>query len=168
MRAAHSEDRPQGIGRRSHLRSVGGCAKSRLAVVDDRDRSGQPSAKTAPAESESGRVHPRQPRPEIDSTRITLALDVLESPWPLREEMMLREWFKDETRAGTAKSAYLIEKILATWLEPFREPPTLAPSRVEKVELVCCRAVSWKNPKTRKRSVKGFWRGATGSRPAPI
>jgi len=50
--------------------------------------------------------------PEIDSTRITQSLDVLESPWPLREEMMLREWFEDETRAGTAKSAYLIDKFL--------------------------------------------------------
>jgi hypothetical protein len=67
---------------------------------------------------------------------------VLESPWPLREEMMLREWFKDETRAGTAKSAYLIDKILETGLEPFREPPTLAPIRVDEIELVCWMAIS--------------------------
>lgn len=82
------------------------------------------------------------PPPEIDSTRITQALDVLESPWPLREEMMLREWSKDETRAGTAKSAYLIDKILDTGLEPFREPPTLAPIRVDEIELVCWMAIS--------------------------
>jgi hypothetical protein len=80
--------------------------------------------------------------PEIDSTRITQSLDVLESPWPLREEMMLREWFEDEPRAGTAKSAYLIDKILETGLEPFREPPTLAPIRVDEIELVCWMAIS--------------------------
>jgi hypothetical protein len=54
--------------------------------------------------------------------RITQALDILESPWARREEMMLREWYDDETRVGAAKSAYLIDKILETGLEPFREP----------------------------------------------
>jgi hypothetical protein len=39
--------------------------------------------------------------PDIDAARITQALDVLESPWPRREEIMLREWYEDETRAGT-------------------------------------------------------------------
>ena len=67
---------------------------------------------------------------DMDAVRITQALDVLESPWPRREEIMLREWFDDETRAGTAKAAYLIDNILETGLEPFREPPTLAPIRL--------------------------------------
>jgi hypothetical protein len=79
---------------------------------------------------------------DIDSTRITQALDVVESPWPRREELMLREWFDDETRTGTAKAAYLIDKILETGLEPFREPPTLAPIRIEEIELVCWMAIS--------------------------
>jgi len=70
------------------------------------------------------------------------ALDVLESPWPLREEMMLRQWFEDETRAGIDKAAYLIDKILETGLEPFREPPTLSPIRVNEIELVCWMAIS--------------------------
>jgi hypothetical protein len=79
---------------------------------------------------------------EIDVTRITLALDVLESPWPRREEMMLRAWFEDETRVGTTKAAFLIDKILEIGLEPFREPPTLVPIRVDEVELVCWMAIS--------------------------
>jgi hypothetical protein len=79
---------------------------------------------------------------EIDAARITQALDVLESPWPRREEIMLPEWYDDEARAGTAKASYLIGKILETGLEPFREPPTLAPIRIEEVELVCWMAIS--------------------------
>jgi hypothetical protein len=82
------------------------------------------------------------PPAEIDSTRITQALDVVESPWPRRDELMLREWFDDETRAGSAKAAYLIDKILETGLEPFREPPTLAPIRLAEIELVCWMAIS--------------------------
>jgi hypothetical protein len=80
--------------------------------------------------------------PDVDSGRITQALDVLESPWPRREEMMLREWFEDATRSGTAKAVYLIDKILETGLEPFREPPTLSPIRIDEIELVCWMAIS--------------------------
>jgi hypothetical protein len=82
------------------------------------------------------------PPMEIDSTRITQTLDVVESPWPRREELMLRDWFDDETRTGAAKTTYLIDKILETGLEPFREPPTLAPIRVDEIELVCWMAIS--------------------------
>jgi hypothetical protein len=78
----------------------------------------------------------------MDIARITQALDVLESPWPRREEIMLRDWYDDETRAETAKAAYLIDNILETGLEPFREPPTLAPIRLDEIELVCWMAIS--------------------------
>jgi hypothetical protein len=80
--------------------------------------------------------------PDIDIARITQALDVLESPWPRREEIMLREWYDDETRGGKAKAAYLIDNILETGLEPFREPPTLAPIRLDEIDLVCWMAIS--------------------------
>jgi Helicase conserved C-terminal domain len=64
-------------------------------------------------------IRANQP-PEVDAARINAALDVGESPWPRREETMLREWFEDDTRAGTAKAGYLIDQILETGLEPFR------------------------------------------------
>jgi hypothetical protein len=80
--------------------------------------------------------------PDADANRIRLALDVLESPWPRREENMLRDWFEDETRSGTAKAAGLIDRILETGLEPFREPPTLPPIRLEEIELICWLAIS--------------------------
>lgn len=80
--------------------------------------------------------------PGIPSERITRALDILESPWPMREERMLREWFEDEAHAGVAKSQYVIERILETGLEPFREPPTLPPIRLEEIELICWLAIS--------------------------
>ena len=51
-------------------------------------------------------------------------------------------WYDDDTRAGTAKAAYLIDNILETGLEPFREPPTLAPIRLDEIELVCWMAIS--------------------------
>jgi hypothetical protein len=80
--------------------------------------------------------------PDIDTGRITRALDVLESPWPRREEMMLRDWFEDDTRASTSKALYLIDQILETGLEPFREPRTLPPIRLDEIELVCWLAIT--------------------------
>jgi hypothetical protein len=82
------------------------------------------------------------PPAEIESARITQALDVVESPWPRREELMLREWFDDELRTGTAKAAYLIDRILESGLEPFREPPILDPIRIDEIELICWMALS--------------------------
>jgi hypothetical protein len=86
-------------------------------------------------------IRANQP-PEIDAARINAALDVVESPWPRREENMLREWFEDETRAGAAKAAYLIDQILETGLEPFRGPEPLPPILLEEIELICWLALS--------------------------
>ena len=64
---------------------------------------------------------------DVSEDRITWALDVLESPWPRREEIMLRDWFDAEGEERTAKSRSLIEKILDTGLEPVEPPPPLPP-----------------------------------------
>jgi hypothetical protein len=80
--------------------------------------------------------------PEADGERIKRALDILESPWPRREEAMLRDWFRDETLAGVAKAQRLIELILESGLEPFSEPPTLPPIRLDEIELMCWLALS--------------------------
>jgi hypothetical protein len=75
--------------------------------------------------------------PDIDANRINAALDVVESPWPRREEALLREWFEEEARSGTAKAEYLIDQILDTGLEPFRGPEPLPPIGQNEIELVC-------------------------------
>lgn len=78
----------------------------------------------------------------MEAIQITQALDILESPWPRREEMMLRGWFVGGEREGAAKSAWLIEQILGTGLEPFREPEPLPPIRIDDIELYCWLAIS--------------------------
>jgi hypothetical protein len=55
---------------------------------------------------------------------------------------MLRSWFADESTSGARKTLWLIERILETGLEPFQEPPTLAPIRIDEIELVCWLALS--------------------------
>ena len=74
---------------------------------------------------------------DVPEDRVTGALDILESPWPRREEMMLREWFDSEEHEGAALSHFLIEQILDTGLEPVEPPPLLPPITPEDIELLC-------------------------------
>lgn len=74
---------------------------------------------------------------EDDGPKATLALDILESPWPRREEEMLRGWFNDESRSGVEKARWLVERVLETGLEPFNQPPVLPPIDKDDVRLIC-------------------------------
>jgi len=69
-------------------------------------------------------------------------LDVLEAPWPLREEGLLREKFRDRSDTDSARSGGLVEWILQTGLERFVPPEPLPPIRDEDLRLVCWIAVS--------------------------
>jgi hypothetical protein len=91
------------------------------------------------------------PPPGFDATLINRVLDIVEAPWPRREEMMLREWFDDETQIGAAKAEYLIERILGTGREPFRSPDPLPPIRLDEIELVCWLAISPDEASSRRR-----------------
>ena len=69
--------------------------------------------------------------------RVKRALDILESPWPRREESMLREWFEGDDEDGVARANRLIDSILESGLVPSEPPPLLPPIHQDDVELVC-------------------------------
>ena len=74
---------------------------------------------------------------DVPADRITRALDVLESPWPRREEIMLRAWFESDGRGGADLARFVIDKILNTGLEPIEPPAPLPPITENDVELLC-------------------------------
>lgn len=80
------------------------------------------------------RAHP--PR-NVDSARTDAAIDVLESPWPRRQEVELREWQETLCVPGAADSEVLVEKILATGLQAAGAPDPLPPVRRDDIELLC-------------------------------
>ena len=80
------------------------------------------------------RANPPLDMPEERSNR---ALDVLESPWPRREEGLLRGWFETGERKGAALSRFVIDQVLETGLEPVVPPPPLPPISPEDIELLC-------------------------------
>lgn len=96
--------------------------------------------------------------PDMPEDRVRRAVEVLESPWPRREEMMLRKWFGSADQPlvdsapsasgppkdgrGAALSQYLIDQVLSTGLEPLRPPPLLPVIEPGEVELICWLAIS--------------------------
>ncbi|MDE0024506.1 MAG: helicase-related protein [Spirochaetaceae bacterium] len=80
------------------------------------------------------RANPAVGVPEEEVRR---ALDILESPWPRREEIMLRHWFEDENLTGSKLSKFLIEQIAGTGLEPVESPEPLPPISAHDIQLLC-------------------------------
>ncbi len=78
---------------------------------------------------------------DVPDERLTRALDILESPWPRREEMMLRGWFDTGEIEGHTRSRLLIDHILGTGLEPAEPPPPLPPISRDDIELLCWMAI---------------------------
>ena len=74
---------------------------------------------------------------DIPDEKVLRALDVLEAPWPRREEIMLRQWLKEHPDENEAAARVLLEKVLETGLEPVQPPPVLPPIRSDDIELVC-------------------------------
>jgi hypothetical protein len=84
------------------------------------------------------RAHPPH---DLDGDAVARALDILEAPWPLREERLLRDQFRDRSGPAIARSRRLVEWILATGLERFEPPAPLPPIAESDVRLVCWMAV---------------------------
>jgi hypothetical protein len=89
------------------------------------------------------RAHPPY---DVDTARLARALDVLEAPWPRREESQLREMFRDRTGQAAVRSLRIVEWILSTGLERFEPPPPLPPVTKADVRLVCWMAIEAENP----------------------
>ena len=92
------------------------------------------------------RAHP--PR-EIASNDIRDALDILESPWPRRDQITLRRWFnaeKDEGRPNNQDLALnLVDNVLKTGLQPSQPPPPLPLIEKDDIKLLCWMAIECEN-----------------------
>ena len=79
---------------------------------------------------------------EISEHIINKVLDIVESPWPRRDETLLREQFNDDNDEGKEKAKKLISWIIKTGLEPAGSPEPLPPISEEDIKLICWLAVT--------------------------
>ena len=71
------------------------------------------------------------------------ALDIVEQPWPRREEAMLRdEYRKAEGRRGAGAAQALAEWITGVGIDPFQPPEPLPPIGADDIDLICWLAIS--------------------------
>jgi superfamily II DNA or RNA helicase len=78
----------------------------------------------------------------LDAAKLALALDILEAPWPPRDEAKLRQLFRDDTVPQVERAARLVALILGSGLPPFRPPPPMPPIGRTDIQLVCWLAIS--------------------------
>lgn len=74
----------------------------------------------------------RQNSEGIDSNRRKQALDILESPWPHREEMLLKHWL-----SGKISAVDLVDEVLKVGIEPPIPVEPLPPAQESDIMLVC-------------------------------
>ncbi|RIA47492.1 helicase-related protein [Dichotomicrobium thermohalophilum] len=79
---------------------------------------------------------------DMSNEKLTLALDILEAPWPRREEMMLRNLYNSVVGSPTEQAEELIEWVLGSGLEPFNAPTPLPRIDKDNIELICWLAVA--------------------------
>jgi len=77
------------------------------------------------------------PPQNMAGERVDRALDILESPWPRREEIMLRRWFETSEHEGVALSRFIVDQVAETGLEPVVPPLPLPPITPADIELLC-------------------------------
>ena len=77
---------------------------------------------------------------DIDQDQINKALDIIESPWPRRDEKLLRAWF-DEDLSENTKIRQLVKRVLDSGLEAPKPPEVLPPIKEDNIELLVWLAI---------------------------
>jgi len=76
------------------------------------------------------------PPPDVDRERLNRALDAVESPWPRREESVLRLAWERVHGSSVDKARSLIDEIESIGAEPFHAPEPLPPIAEEEIHLI--------------------------------
>jgi hypothetical protein len=76
------------------------------------------------------------PPPEVAQDRLHRALDAVESPWPRREEHLLRLVWERAFPTNRDKARALVEEIERIGAEPFHAPEPLPPISEEEIHLI--------------------------------
>jgi hypothetical protein len=76
------------------------------------------------------------PPPDVPQDRLHRALDAVESPWPRREENLLRLVWERAFATNADKARALVEEIERIGAEPFHAPEPLPPVSEDEIHLI--------------------------------
>jgi superfamily II DNA/RNA helicase len=81
------------------------------------------------------------PPPDIEQPRLHRCLDAVESPWPRREENLLRLAWEREFPTKAERGRHLVEEVERIGAEPFHAPEPLPPIEAEEIHLITWMAI---------------------------
>jgi hypothetical protein len=81
------------------------------------------------------------PPPDIEQVRLHRCLDAVESPWPRREENLLRLAWEREFQTKAERGRHLVEEVERIGAEPFHAPEPLPPIEAEEIHLITWMAI---------------------------
>jgi hypothetical protein len=85
------------------------------------------------------------PPPFVEQERLHRCLDAIESPWPRREENLLRLAWERDFRASAERARHLVEEVERIGAEPFHAPVPLPPIETEEIHLITWMAIEREN-----------------------
>ena len=77
------------------------------------------------------------PPEEIEQSMFNNYLDIVEAPWPRRDENQLRKVYKEEYNNKSSRTSALIEVIKNSGIEPLIIKDPLDPIELDDVHLLC-------------------------------
>jgi hypothetical protein len=81
------------------------------------------------------------PPAEVEQERLNRCLDAIESPWPRREENLLRLAWEREFESDTDKAHHLIQEVEQIGAEPFHAPEPLPPIELDEIHPIAWMAI---------------------------
>jgi hypothetical protein len=82
----------------------------------------------------------------IEQERLHRCLDAVESPWPRREENLLRVAWDQEFSTSAERACQLVEVVERIGAEPFHAPEPLPPIDLEEIHLITWMAIEREDP----------------------
>jgi hypothetical protein len=96
------------------------------------------------------------PAADVAQDRLHRCLDAVESPWPRREENLLRLAWEREFETSAERARHLVEEVEPIGAEPYHAPEPLPPIETEEIHLITWMAIEGENAAAEVAIEPGF------------
>jgi hypothetical protein len=139
-----SEDTPRALSEHMALAAYDAWAKARTSILDAWTFETDPAnlqPKIRKLNRDVAAFLRANPPSDVEQERLDRCLDAIESPWPRREENLLRIAWERELESSAAKALHVVEEVERIGAEPFRSPQPLPPIESEEIHLITWMAI---------------------------
>jgi superfamily II DNA/RNA helicase len=139
-----TEETPRILSAEMALAAYDAWARARLSILDARTFETDPAnlqPKIRKLNRDVAAFLRANPASDVEQPRLHRCLDAVESPWPRREENLLRLAWEQEFPTSSEKALHLVEEVERIGAEPFHAPEPLPPIGTEDIHLIAWIAI---------------------------